>query len=85
LIEHEPGVPPADYDESNRALVAYNDQPGTLGRFELVTIRGGKQALVTTSEDGSRSSVFWLEGDIEIVVRGSEMNRGQAIHVANTV
>jgi hypothetical protein len=70
VIENVPDVPIDEYEESNRRLLAYNDRPDTHGTAEIVSIRDGREALVTTSEDRSSSTIFWLQGRTEIVIKG---------------
>lgn len=85
VTEHIPDVPPEQYDEANQSLVALNGEPNVHGSAEIVSIRGGKNALVTTSEDGSESTIFWLEGGVEFVVKGPSIDRENILQVVDDV
>jgi len=85
VVEHVPDVPPDQYDAEHENLVATNGDPQLHGRFDLVTIRAGQKALVTTSEDGTRSAIFWLEGDTEIVVEGPALSFEQVVAIAQVL
>jgi hypothetical protein len=85
IKEHNPDVPIDQYDTVNLELLAQNGQPGTHGSFELVPVRAAAKALVTTSEDQRQSSIFFLEGSIEIVIRGPELDRTDVIELANRI
>jgi hypothetical protein len=80
--EHLPDVPAKEYESANRQLLELNGQPNVHGSFEIVTIRSGAEALITTSEDASTSSIFWLEDGIEFIVRGPGLDRERAVQVA---
>lgn len=83
--EHFPDIPPEQYNAENRSALDLNGQPNVSGTFEIVRIRGGKDALITTSADGSTSSIFWLEGQIEIIIRGPTLDRAACIALAERV
>jgi hypothetical protein len=55
----------------NKPLIASIGQPGVSGTAQLVSIRGGLQALATTSADGSRTDLRWLENGSISSVRAS--------------
>ncbi|MEO8292072.1 MAG: hypothetical protein ABI635_02940 [Actinomycetota bacterium] len=80
--QHLPDVPIADYDKANQELMEMNGLPTVHGSFDLVAIREGQEALVTTSEDGTTSSIFWLEKNIEIVVRGPDLDKTDVLKIA---
>jgi hypothetical protein len=85
ILEHIPDVPVAEYEESNQKLVQISHtQSNVRGSAEIVPVRGGLPALVTTSEDGKHSTIWWLEaGSFEIVVEGPDLNFNQVIEIAN--
>jgi hypothetical protein len=85
VVEHLPESSPEEYQKFHEYLVSINGDPLVHGRFDLVTIRSGVEALVTTSEDGSRSVVFWLEDGIEFIVEGPTLTFDQAVKVAELV
>jgi hypothetical protein len=85
VVEHVPDVPLDQYDAEHENLVATNGDPLLHGHFDLVTIRAGQKALVTTSEDGTRSAIFWLEGDAEIIVEGPALNFNQVVAIAQAL
>lgn len=78
-------IPPEDWEAHVASMVARNGEPGLLGRFDAVTIRGGKTALVTTSEDGSESALFWLEGPVQVVIRGPELTFNEVVSIAESL
>lgn len=85
VIQHFPDVPAGEYDAANENFLQYNGGPETHGTFEIVIIRDGRKALITTSEDGSTSSIFWLEGDTELMVRGPLLQRNDVIEIAEKI
>ena len=85
VTENVPDVPLDQYEQSHRALLDYNDDPMTHGKFEIVTIRQDQEALVTTSEDEAHSTIFWLEEGVEIVVNGPGLRRDDVIAIAESI
>lgn len=83
IKEYRPDVPAADWYASLQRLVAGNDAPTRSGRAEIVTVRDGMKALVTTSEDGSVSSLFLHVGDKEISIRGPDLQFDDVVAIAN--
>lgn len=83
--EHVPDVPVDEYVSSNREMLNLNGQSNVHGSFEVATIRGDREALITTSEDRTTSSIFWLEGAIEIVIRGPSLDRDAVIKLAESI
>lgn len=84
VIEHLPPVPVTEYESAHEAWVAQANDPAleSIGSSEIVTIRGIRQALLTTSEDGV-SDIYWLEGAIEIIIRGPTLDRVEVLEIAN--
>jgi hypothetical protein len=85
VIERIPESPPDEYQKFHEYLVSLNGDPLLHGRFDLVPVRSGALALVTTSEDGSRSVAFWLEDGVEYIVEGPTLSFDQAIQVAELI
>jgi hypothetical protein len=85
VVEHIPQVPLDRYDTQNQEVVELAASPDVGGSAEIVVIRRSKKALATTAEDESRSSIFWLEGNIEIVVRGPSLTKEQCIQIAEAL
>ncbi|MBA3728482.1 MAG: hypothetical protein H0W94_04675 [Actinobacteria bacterium] len=81
--EYRPDVPAEDWDASLEELVAGNDAPTRSGRADIVTIGDALRALVTTSEDGSVSSLFLHMGDKEISIRGPDLQFDDVVAIAN--
>jgi hypothetical protein len=75
----------AEYNKANEELVQLNDDPDTHGKIVATTIRGGREAFVSISEDGQLNTIFWMEDDIEIAVEGPTLSEDQAIELANAV
>ncbi len=89
LVDVVEGVPEqsttAEYNAANEALVAQNGQPYTHGSITTVTIRGGEEAFLSTSEDGTLNTVFWMENAIEFATEGPTLTADQAIQIANSI
>jgi hypothetical protein len=86
VVEEPMQVSRAEYDRENRGLLAQNGSPLTHGSVALPTVRGGKQALITTSEDGRTSYIFWMEHrGMEISIIGPSLNRSDCVQIANGV
>jgi hypothetical protein len=85
IKEHFPDVPASEYAAINRGMLELNGQAHVHGTFEIVTIRESREALITTSEDGSTSSIFWLEGPIELIIRGPELDRSEVLKLAESI
>ncbi len=65
--------------------VADGAQSGITLQSTAQTCTCSQQALGTTSEDESTSSIFWLEADIEIVVRGPELDKSDVVTIAEKI
>jgi hypothetical protein len=85
VMQHFPDVPADSWEESNQEWVAMNGQPNVSGTSEFVTVRGGTKAFVTTSEDQSLATVFWLNDGVEFIVMGPALDRAKALEVAETI
>jgi hypothetical protein len=84
VVEEPMQVSRAEYDRENRGLLAQNGSPLTHGSVALPTVRGDKQALITTSEDGRTSDIFWMEHrGMEISILGPHLNRSDCVRIAN--
>jgi hypothetical protein len=80
-----PQIPPAQFNSSWRQQIALNGSPDVHGTLSEATIRNGLEAFIGTSEDGSQSTILWLEGDIEILITGPTLDRDQAVSLANSI
>jgi hypothetical protein len=85
VIQHLPDLPVEEYHAANRSLVEMNGQPNVSGSAEILSIRGGLEALVTTSEDKTKSTVFWLENGVEYVVEGPHLDRSEVLRIAEGI
>jgi hypothetical protein len=85
VTEHLPEVPAEEYDAAHQALLELNGGPDTHGTFEIIEIRGGANALVTSSQDGSESTIFWLEDGIEFIVKGPDIGRANVLQVVEEI
>jgi hypothetical protein len=83
VVEHVPPATGEAYDAMHADMVALNGQPETHGSFELVSLVSGQEALLTVSEDGQHATMFWLNGDAEIVLEGPSLLPDQAVDIAN--
>jgi hypothetical protein len=86
VVEDLQHVSPQEYDSENKALLAENGNPNTHGSVEIIDVRDGQQALITTSEEGNLSQIFWLERDnLEISILGPSLNSEDCQKLANTI
>jgi hypothetical protein len=89
LVDVGEGVPAqsstAEYNAANEALVQENGQPYTHGSITTASIRGGKEAFISTSEDGKLNTVLWMENGIEFVIEGPTLTSNQVIQIANSL
>lgn len=85
VTEHRPELPPDEYDAANRSLLELNGRPDVYGSFEIVRIRNGADALLTSSEDGGQSTIFWLEDGIEFIVKGPSVGRGNILQLVEEI
>ena len=67
------------------ALPRENDKPGMTGTNEVVVIRGGAKALITTSEDSRRSDIRWAESGAEVLVDGPTLDRPACLNIAQGI
>ena len=82
IKEHFPDVPVESYDKENEELLKYNGLPVTHGSFSLVSVRGGEQALLTTSEDATEATLFWLENGLEFIIEGPNLDADAVIDLS---
>jgi hypothetical protein len=86
VVQEPMGLPRAEYDAENRALLAENGSPLTHGSVSIVTVRNDKQALITTAESGSISDIFWMEhAGVEISITGPLLNATDCVYIANRI
>ncbi|MDP9225716.1 MAG: hypothetical protein M3P18_18120 [Actinomycetota bacterium] len=84
VVEEPMRVSRAEYDSENKTLLAENGSPLTHGSIALATVRGDKRALITTSEDGRTSDIFWMEHPgMEISIVGPFLDASDCAHIAN--
>jgi hypothetical protein len=86
VAEEPAGLPRAEYDSENRALLAENGSPQTHGSVSIVTVRGNKQALITTGEGVTTSDIFWMEQrGVEISIIGPSLDTSDCVEIANAL
>jgi hypothetical protein len=86
VAEEPAGLPRAEYDSENRALLAENGSPQTHGSASIVTVRGNKQALITTGEGVTTSDIFWIERrGVEISIIGPSLDASDCVKIANAL
>jgi hypothetical protein len=85
VIEEIPQIPVVEFNSWWEHQATLNRSPGVHGTTTAVTVRGAVEAFITTAEDGSRSDIRWLEGDIEIVIEGPTLDRDQVVALANSI
>ena len=73
--EITPEVSSKEWPDYVSLLVGQNGSEEMHGSASSLSVRGGSQALLTTSEDGSRTDIRWLEGpDLEIWITGPALD-----------
>jgi hypothetical protein len=65
--------------------VAVNGQPGTEGSVTAVTLSDGVPALITTTSDGARSDIRWIQGGVEYTIRGPSLAQKDCTIFANAL
>jgi hypothetical protein len=86
VVEHLQSISPQEYDAENKALLAENGKPTTHGSVQIINVRDGQQALITTSEDGKLSEIFWLErSNLEISILGPSLTSDDCQKLANSI
>jgi hypothetical protein len=83
-----PADPPAsEWEKFIKSVVARNDDPTTHGSAEIVPLDYGSDALITTTEDKSRSDICWLDsaGTIEFCILGPTLSRDEVVTIANSI
>jgi hypothetical protein len=73
------------WHESVTNIVAGNDSPTRSGSAASVDVRDGLEALLTTSEDGVRNTLFWIERDVQFIVDGPALTADQVTAIANAL
>jgi len=76
---------PEDFLAAMQDLVTGNGKSGRSGSGQIAVIRGAKQALITTSEDGTRSDIRWIEDNIVFLVEGPMLSQRAVVDIANGV
>ncbi len=83
VTEEQIALPPSDYDRDVAGRVAaFARDPTAQGSAELMSIRGGKQAVMARNPDGSLLWVVWREGTREVMLRGSNLSPADAVNIA---
>jgi hypothetical protein len=84
VIEDAPSGTADEWLADAKALDDANGTPGTFGTAELTTVRGGADALITTTYDGAQSDIRWLEKPgLEVWIRGPGLTQDDCIALAN--
>lgn len=83
VYEETPQVSPGEFRKVIASWVGLNGQPGTSGTATAVMLRGRHPALMTTTADGSRSDIRWIEAGVEYSIRGRTLTKHACIHFAN--
>jgi len=81
--ELSPEVSTKEWPSYVALLVGENGSEGMHGTASTFIVRDGAQALLTTSEDGARTDIRWLEGsDLEIWVTGPSLSVDDCAKIA---
>lgn len=85
VVQALPELPPGKWEADKRNRV--NAPAGTdrHGRAKIVSVRGGKDAVVSFEDDGSLILVMWLENGVETVVRGPTLTEAQALQLVEAL
>jgi hypothetical protein len=62
--------------------VGRNNNPGTSGTAASVRLRGKYQALMTTTADGSRSAISWIEAGVKYLIEGPAVDQQDCVRLA---
>jgi len=65
--------------------VAQNGQPGMEGSVTAVTLSNSLPALITTSSDGARSDIRWIQGGVQYTIRGPSLAQNDCTTFANAL
>lgn len=85
VIERPTPISADAWEEWIADLVAENGSPTLSGSFTAVTVRNGFPALLTTSGDGVRNTVRWLDGDVQFIVDGPALEASDAQEVVDLI
>jgi len=85
VLEGVPDITPVQWLASATSWANSNGQPGHYGTAELLSIRTGVEALLTTSQDGQHSVIEWLDGPIQVEVLGPTLDRDAVLKIAETL
>ncbi|MEO8292081.1 MAG: hypothetical protein ABI635_02990 [Actinomycetota bacterium] len=81
--ELAPSEPISTWSNAIKVAVSLNGQPYTHGTAAAVTVRGGKEALLLVSEDGSETTLEWYETrDMKMELFGPSLPSDIAVKIA---
>jgi hypothetical protein len=85
VVEQAPDVPdPVQRLAGYQYAVAQNGQSGVSGTAEVVNLPDGTPALITTTQDGTRSDISWVWNEkLQITIQGPQLTRDKVIQLAN--
>ncbi len=88
IIESTPSEPPSEFYTDMHTMVSqWESSPSLLhGSFTWTSLSDGTQGLITTSEDGSRSFILFLDPDnVEVQIQGPTLTADAVLTLANQV
>jgi hypothetical protein len=85
VYETKSDVSAAQYHESLRSVANQTAGGCHTGSFEIRTIRGGTEAMLTISDDGSSSTVDWLQRGLQIRIHGRTLSAERALVLAERI
>lgn len=83
VYEETPQVSLSEFRKVIASWVVLNGQAGTSGTSTAVMLRGRYPALMTTTGDGSRSDIRWIEAGVEYLISGPSLTRQDCLHFAS--
>jgi hypothetical protein len=85
VIERPTPIALNTWHEHIAELVAGNGAPTRSGTAASVTVRDGLEALLTTTDDGGQSALFWIESDVQFIVDGPALQAADVQEIADLV
>ena len=83
IWEETPQITSRQFRHLITQWVALNGNPGTSGTSTSVHVRGRYPALITTTADGRRSDIQWIQAGVEYLIRGPTLTRQDCHRLAS--
>jgi hypothetical protein len=83
VYQETPQVSLREFRKFIASWVGLNGQPGTSGTATAVMVRSRYPALMTTTADGGRSDIRWIEAGVEYSIGGPSLTKRACLQFAN--